>query len=58
VATDVEQRVADYLDRQGLAGDLQRVVSLTGDASDRRYVRILLNNGPSIVLSVHAGPID
>lgn len=58
MATELEQRVADYLERQGLAADLQRVVSLTGDASDRRYVRILLKSGPSIVLSVHAGPID
>jgi aminoglycoside/choline kinase family phosphotransferase len=33
-------------------------VPLTGDASDRRYFRILLSDGPSIVLALHAGPID
>ena len=31
---------------------------LTGDASDRRYFRILLADGESIVLALHAGPIE
>jgi aminoglycoside/choline kinase family phosphotransferase len=34
------------------------VVPLTGDASDRRYFRILFADGDSIVLALHAGPID
>ena len=35
-----------------------KVVPLTGDASDRRYFRILLADGESIVIAIHAGPID
>ena len=38
------QRVGDYLQRQGLTARVKRVVSLTGDASDRRYVRVLLDD--------------
>ncbi len=58
MTADLDERVSEYLRRQGLASDVQRVVSLTGDASDRRYVRVLLGGRPSLVLSVHAGPID
>ncbi len=35
-----------------------RVVPLTGDASDRKYFRIIPADGPSLVLALHAGPID
>src|SRR5438874_1119466 len=31
---------------------------LTGDASDRRYFRVLLPDDRSIVLALHAGPIE
>ncbi len=31
---------------------------LTGDASDRRYFRVLMKNEPSQVLAVHPGPIE
>lgn len=58
MTADLDTRVHDYLQRHRLADDVQRVVTLTGDASDRRYVRVLLRGRPSIVLSVHAGPID
>ncbi len=58
MSADLDQRVATYLERQGLTADVQRTVLLTGDASDRRYVRVLLRGRPSVVLSVHAGPID
>lgn len=34
------------------------VVPLTGDASDRRYYRILVEGGGSIVMALHTGPID
>ncbi len=34
------------------------VVPLTGDASDRRYFRVLLRDEPSQVLAVHPGPIE
>ena len=35
-----------------------KVLPLTGDASDRRYFRVLLREGESIVLALHAGAID
>ncbi len=35
-----------------------RVVPLTGDASDRRYFRIIPSDGPSVVLALHADTID
>jgi N-acetylmuramate 1-kinase len=44
--------VTGYLERQSV--NALRVVPLTGDASDRRYFRILLRDGDSIVLAVHA----
>ncbi len=58
MTADLDQRVAAYLARHDLTRDVQRTILLTGDASDRRYVRVLLRDAPSIVLSVHAGPID
>ncbi len=51
-------RIDGYLRESGLASRQPRVVPLTGDASDRRYFRVLLADGPSIVLAVHAGPIE
>ena len=47
-----------YLRDAGLLALSPKVVPLTGDASDRRYFRIILPNAPSIVLALHAGPID
>ncbi len=55
---ELDDRVADYLRRQGLTPHVKGAVPLTGDASDRRYVRILLDGAPSVVLAVHAGAID
>jgi hypothetical protein len=54
----LRERIAGYLRDSGLAGLDARVVPLTGDASDRRYFRIIPADGPSIVLALHAGPID
>jgi hypothetical protein len=54
----VDARVEAYLDRQRLTPDVQHVVALTGDASDRRYFRVHFADRPSIVLALHAGPID
>lgn len=54
----VRDRVQDYLHRTGLSGRDVRVVPLTGDASDRRYFRILVPNDPSRVLSLYSGPVD
>ena len=34
------------------------MVALTGDASDRQYFRVHFQDRPSIVLALHAGPID
>src|SRR6516225_10985935 len=52
------ERIDRYLQTSGLAARNARVVPLTGDASDRRYYRILPSDGASIVLAVHAGPIE
>jgi aminoglycoside/choline kinase family phosphotransferase len=58
-ATDgVRDRIDRYLNDSGLAGSKPRVVPLTGDASDRKYFRIIPADGPSIVLALHAGPIE
>jgi hypothetical protein len=51
-------RIAQYLDEQGLRDRVTKVLPLTGDASDRRYFRVLRSDGPSIVLALHAGPIE
>ena len=54
----LDPRLAGYLDHTGLTPRVSMVVPLTGDASDRRYVRVHLRGEPSIVLAMHAGPID
>jgi aminoglycoside/choline kinase family phosphotransferase len=54
----IRERVDRYLRENGSLGANARVVPLTGDASDRRYFRIIPRDGPSIVLALHAGPID
>jgi aminoglycoside/choline kinase family phosphotransferase len=54
---DLRQRIDRFLRDSGLAGQNARVIPLTGDASDRRYFRIIPADGPSIVLALHAGPI-
>jgi N-acetylmuramate 1-kinase len=54
----VPERIEAYLHESGLAERHPQVVPLTGDASDRRYFRILLSGADSVVLAVHAGPID
>jgi len=48
--------VSGYLDRTGITG--ARVVALTGDASDRRYFRVLPKDGESFVLAVNSAPFD
>ena len=57
-STDVRTRIDTYLSSAGLAAREARVVPLTGDASDRRYFRVLLRDEPSQVLAVHPGSID
>jgi N-acetylmuramate 1-kinase len=53
-AADQRDRIEIYLQRSGLSTRTPRVVPLTGDASDRRYFRVLLPDAPSIVLSLYA----
>jgi N-acetylmuramate 1-kinase len=52
------ERIEAYLDKSGLASKKPRVVTLTGDASDRRYYRVLVPEGPSIVLSLYSSPFS
>jgi aminoglycoside/choline kinase family phosphotransferase len=54
----VRQRIDQYLHEQALASASVRVVPLTGDASDRRYFRIIPPHGGSIVLALHTHAID
>jgi N-acetylmuramate 1-kinase len=58
VSDTTQQRIAQYLDAHGLTRRVRKVLPLTGDASDRRYFRVLLRGGSSIVLALHAGPIE
>jgi aminoglycoside/choline kinase family phosphotransferase len=58
VSDVLDPRITAYLDEQGLTTSVVKVVALTGDASDRRYFRVLLADHDPIVLSLHAGPID
>ncbi len=55
---DLHDRLAQYLEESGLASRRARVIPLTGDASDRNYFRVVPEDGPSLVLALHAGPID
>ena len=55
---DARERIDAYLTSAGLRGGVVTVVPLTGDASDRRYVRVLIRDQPSQVLAVHPGPIE
>src|SRR5882672_5292962 len=57
-ADPLRERIDRYLHDSGLAARQARVVPLTGDASDRKYFRIIPADGPSIVLALHAGAID
>jgi aminoglycoside/choline kinase family phosphotransferase len=47
-----------FLSENGIVDSRARVVPLTGDASDRKYFRIIAADGASIVLALHAGPIQ
>jgi aminoglycoside/choline kinase family phosphotransferase len=51
---DALSRVDAYLKRTGLSS--ARAVPLTGDASDRRYFRVLSAGAPTQVLAVHGAP--
>jgi N-acetylmuramate 1-kinase len=51
------ERVESYLTRSGLSGKAS-VLPLTGDASDRKYFRVLKRGGQSIVIALHADAFD
>jgi N-acetylmuramate 1-kinase len=53
---EARERIATYLSRFGLAS--ARAVPLTGDASDRRYFRVLVPDASSIVLSLYSAPFQ
>jgi hypothetical protein len=53
-----QARVQAYLERSGLSTRGARVVPLTGDASDRRYLRVLMPDDPSTVLALHSSTFD
>jgi N-acetylmuramate 1-kinase len=57
-STDARERIEGYLKRADLASRSTRVVPLTGDASDRRYFRVLRPDAGTIVLSLHAAAFD
>jgi aminoglycoside/choline kinase family phosphotransferase len=57
-AAEQRERIDLYLGRSGIATRNPRVVPLTGDASDRRYYRVLTPDEPSIVLSLYASPFE
>ena len=54
----LRDRVDTYLRESGLGTSQSRVVPLTGDASDRKYFRIVPADAPPFVLALHAGPIE
>jgi aminoglycoside/choline kinase family phosphotransferase len=53
-----QQRIQQYLQESGMAARKSAVIPLTGDASTRRYFRVIPADGPSLVLALHEGPID
>ena len=52
------ERIDLYLGRNGFSAFRPRIVPLTGDASDRRYYRILTAHGTPFVLALHATAFD
>ncbi len=54
----MRDRVQEYLQRTGLERRGARVVPLTGDASDRRYFRLLVPDEPSQVLSLYPAAFE
>jgi aminoglycoside/choline kinase family phosphotransferase len=52
------RRIREFLSRSTLVSSDHEVVPLAGDASTRRYFRVVPTAGRSIVLAVHEGPIE
>ena len=53
---DVPQQIQEYLTRNNV--NTTRIMPLTGDASDRRYYRILSQDAAPFVLGLNAQPFD
>ena len=51
-------RIDQFLRASSLVSPDHAVVPLTGDASTRKYFRVVPSTGPSIVLALHPGPIE
>jgi aminoglycoside/choline kinase family phosphotransferase len=58
IPATLPDRVTAYLDRSGLSAEATTVLPLTGDASDRKYFRVLRRSGASRVLALHVEPFD
>ncbi len=54
----MDPRLEQYLALHGLTSRVTTVMPLTGDASDRRYFRVLMKGEQPIVLALHQGPIE
>ncbi len=54
--TRLPDSVSTFLERSGHRARAARVVPLTGDASDRRYFRLIEADGSTSVLALHAAP--
>ncbi|MEY4637281.1 MAG: hypothetical protein RJA55_3079 [Acidobacteriota bacterium] len=54
----MDPRLEQYLALHGLTPRVTTVMPLTGDASDRRYFRVLLKDEQPVVLALHQGPIE
>ena len=52
------ERVKQFITRSALTHEGAHVVPLTGDASDRRYFRVITRDGRSRVLALHAAPFS
>jgi aminoglycoside/choline kinase family phosphotransferase len=52
------RRIDQFLSQAPLVTPDHHVVALTGDASTRRYFRVIPASGPPIVLALHEGPIE
>ena len=57
-SAEQRERIDVYLGRNGFSAFGPRIVPLTGDASDRRYYRILTAHGTPFVLALHATAFD
>jgi aminoglycoside/choline kinase family phosphotransferase len=57
-SAEQRERIDVYLGRSGLNARNPRIVPLTGDASDRRYYRVLTAAESPFVLALHASPFD